>query len=98
MRKNTMRDAEIYRVLMNERWELDDLYGFPYAYSQSHSFIYCFDSEPDSNSIARIDFALENYPWQGGYSYVNIYKVLNNQIPKRHRPEISSCPSMAITI
>lgn len=75
---------------MNERWELEDLYKFPHAYSQTHSFIYCFDTDLDDVDAERIDFALEGYPWQGGYSYVNIYKVLQSQIPFHHRPTIAS--------
>ncbi len=85
-----MKEADVYRVLMDERWELEDLYVFPHAYSQSHSFIYCFDTDLDAKNAARIDIALEDYPWQGGYSYVNIYKVLHHQIPVPHRPKIAS--------
>lgn len=74
---------------MDERWELDDLYSFPYAYSQTYSFIYCFDSIQDPKNAKRIDVALENYPWQGGYSYTNIYVVLQHQIPPTDRPKIA---------
>ncbi|MBK1736159.1 hypothetical protein CKO15_12930 [Halorhodospira abdelmalekii] len=75
---------------MDERWELEDLYGFPHAYSQSHAFIYCFDSGLDPRNAKRIDTALEGYPWRGGYSYVNIYTVLHHQIPVPHRPQIAA--------
>ncbi len=85
-----MQENGIYRVLLDERWDLEDLYEFPHYYSQTYSLIYCFDSELDPRSNERIDFALNNYPWKGGYSYVNIYTVLRNQIPKEHRPQISS--------
>jgi hypothetical protein len=79
-----------YRVLMDERWELEDLYNFPYAYSQTYSFIYCFDSPLDPKSAKRIDIALENYPWRGGYSYTNIYTVLHNQVLPADQPKIAS--------
>ena len=85
-----MKEAEVYRILMNERWVLEDLYSFPHAYSQSQSFIYCFDTELDPSDARRIDYALEEYPWQGGYSYVNLYKVLHYQVPTPHRPTIVS--------
>lgn len=85
-----MVEADVYRVLMDERWELEDLYGFPHAYSQCHSFIYCFDTELDPRNAERIDIALEGYPWRGGYSYVNIYTVLHHQIPVPHRPKIAA--------
>jgi hypothetical protein len=83
-------EADVYRVLMDERWRLEDLYGFPHAYSQCHSFIYCFDTELDPRNAKRIDIALEGYPWRGGYSYVNIYTVLHHQIPVTHRPKIAA--------
>ena len=85
-----MVEADVYRVLMDERWELEDLYGFPHAYSQCHSFIYCFDTELDPRKAERINIALKGYPWRGGYSYVNIYTVLHHQIPVSHRPKIAA--------
>lgn len=85
-----MKEAGVYRVLMHERWELEDLYGFPHAYLQCHSFIYCLDSELEPRNAARINMALEEYPWRGGYSYVNIYTVLHHQIPVFHRPKIAA--------
>ncbi|HEY6872187.1 MAG TPA: hypothetical protein VI298_05600 [Geobacteraceae bacterium] len=75
---------------MDERWALADLYDFPHAYSQAYALIYCFDSRLNPKDEKRINTALEQYPWQGGYSYVNIYTVLNNQIPEEHRPQIAS--------
>lgn len=79
-----------YRVLMDERWDLEDLHTFPHAYGQTYSFIYCFDTELEARKAKRIDEALENYPWNGGYSYVNIYTVLRYQIPVDERPKINS--------
>ena len=84
-----MREQGIYKVLMNKRWALEDLYEFPHTYSQTYSFIYCFDSELDARDADRINYALEGYPWRGGYSYVNIYTVLANQVPKEHKPEVA---------
>ncbi|WP_417667524.1 hypothetical protein [Pseudidiomarina sp.] len=84
-----MEEIEVYRVLMDERWELEDLYDFPYTYSQIHSFIYCFDFNLDENKEKRIDSSLINYPWQGGYSYTNIYRVLQGLIPKEDTPKIA---------
>lgn len=85
-----MIEPGLYRVLLDERWALEDLYEFPHAYSQTYSFAYCFDSELEPRNAARIDDALVNYPWRGGFSYVNIYFVLRNQIPIQHRPQIAS--------
>ncbi len=80
----------IYRVLLDGDWKLTDLYTFPHAFSQVYAFIYCFDSELDPIDRKRIKMRLEEYPWNGGYSVVNIYKVLQNQVPAPDRPKIYS--------
>ena len=77
-----------YRILMDGRWELDDLYTIPHTFEQCYSFIYCFDASVRPINSNRIDFALHKYPWRGGYSYINIYSVLRNQIEWRDRPRI----------
>jgi len=83
-------NSDVYRILMDERWELEDLYTLPHAYAQNFAFVYCFDTPLEASDAARIDFALREYPWRGGYSYVNIYTVLKNQVPHQERPQISS--------
>lgn len=85
-----MNQNDIYRVLLDRDWELEDLYEFPHAYGQTYAFIYCLDSELNPKDAKRINRALNEYPWQGGYSYVNIYTVLKNQVPIQHRPRIHS--------
>src|ERR1700684_1999818 len=85
-----MQDGEFYRILLANDWRLTDLYEFPHAYSQNYAFIYCLDSERNAADRGRIDYALENYPWRGGYSYVNIYTVLQNQVAIEERPRIKS--------
>jgi len=52
--------------------------------------VYCLDSNIDAKSDERINLALEEYPWKGGFSYINIYTVLRGQIPYEHKPKISS--------
>jgi hypothetical protein len=83
-------DNKIYRVLLDSDWELSDLYTFPHAFSQTYAFVYCLDSELDPRDRDRINTALTAYPWKGGYSYVNIYTVLQNQVPPKERPKIYS--------
>ena len=81
-------DSGIYRIEMDDRWHLKDLYEFPHAFTQVYAFTYCFDTELSPRDAARIDYALENYPWAGGYSIVNIYQVLQNQVEHEYRPRI----------
>lgn len=85
-----MEDRKAYRVLLNDEWELEDLYEFPHALSQCYAFIYCLDSPLEPRDRERINFSLREYPWRGGYSYVNIYTVFKNQIPGIDRPKIKS--------
>lgn len=81
---------QTYRVLLDGDWDLGDLYEFPHAFNQCYAFTYCLDSELDIYDQQRIDGAFAVYPWRGGYSYVNIYFVLQNQVPWRYRPTIKS--------
>lgn len=79
-------DYGIYRVNMDGRWSLKDLYDFPHAYLQVYAFVHAFDSELPSRDADRINYALENYPWAGGYSVVNIYSVLQSQMGPLSKP------------
>lgn len=83
-------DQSSYRLLLNGNWQLADLYELPHAFDQCYAFIYCLDSELDTHDRERIDGAFVAYPWGGGYSYVNIYTALQNQIPWHHRPRIKA--------
>ena len=85
-----MIEQQSYRVFLNEDWELRDLYEFPHALSQCYSFVYCLDSDLKPRDRERIKIAINEYPWRGGFSYVNIYAVLANQIHGPDRPRIKS--------
>ena len=83
-------DQESYRLLLEGNWQLEDLYELPHAFDQCYAFIYCLDSELGIRYRERIDGAFAAYPWRGGYSYVNIYTVLRNQVPWQHRPRVKA--------
>lgn len=87
---NNERVQPSYRVLIDGRWSLYDLYALPHALSQTYFFIYCFDSQLPTEDRARIDKALTRYPWRGGFSYLNIYSVFESQIPEQDRPRVKS--------
>lgn len=82
--------ADVYRIEIDGEWTLDDLYDFPHALDQTYAFTYCFDTDLPPLDAERINVALNGYPWAGGYSIVNIYTVLRNQIPIDQRPRINS--------
>lgn len=88
--KPTNTDTYLIELPASGEWSLQDLYIFPHAYEQCYSFVYCLDTALPSRDRERIDYAFESYPWRGGYSYVNIYQVLENQIPGPSRPQIVS--------
>jgi len=81
-------DSSIYRIEMDGRWNLKDLYEFPHAYLQVYAFTYAFDTDLPSHDADRINYALENYPWGGGYSIVNIYSVLQSQVGPKFKPVV----------
>jgi len=81
-------DSGIYRIEMDGRWNLNDLYELPHAYLQVYAFAYAFDTDLPSQDEDRINYALKSYPWGGGYSIVNIYSVLQSQVGPRFKPEI----------
>lgn len=74
----------------SEDWGLEEFYQFPHTYDQCYAFIYCLDTDLPARDQERIDNAFAAYPWRGGYSYVNIYTVLRNQLPPSARPKVAS--------
>jgi hypothetical protein len=81
-------ESGIYRIEMDGRWNLKDLYEFPHAYLQVYAFVYAFDTKLPTRDSDRINYALESYPWAGGYSIVNMYTVLQTQVGPRFKPII----------
>jgi hypothetical protein len=80
----------IYRIQLGGRWSLEDLYQFPHIFSQSYSFEYAFNEQEEIRDIDRLAHAFSSYPWEGGYSAVNFYRVLYGQVPPRFRPDVKS--------
>ena len=81
-----------FRIVLPDSgdWSLHDLYIFPHAYEQCYAFVYCLDTAHPARDEERIDEAFQNYPWKGGYSYVNFYSVLLARVPVKARPRIKS--------
>jgi hypothetical protein len=84
-----MNDVETYRVELAGKWTLADFHEFPYAYTQSYSFLYSLmaDEIPED---ALEDSPYRIYPWRGGYSAVNFFKRLYSDIPRSERPQVIS--------
>lgn len=92
MAKSKASDMPVYRIELPEStdWTLEDLYVFPRTFEQCYTFIYCLDSDLPARDKEAIDNAFSNYPWAGGYSYVNFYQILRTRIPPKSRPKLRS--------
>lgn len=92
MNSKKTSEVPIYRIELPDSadWTLEDLYVFPRTFEQCYTFIYCLDSDLPAKDKEAIDNAFENYPWTGGYSYVNFYQVLRTRVPPKSRPKLRS--------
>jgi len=89
-----------YKINIDGKWTLEDLYLLPHTYSQVYGFIYSIneikDISPESlddfnmDFDERILFTYTSQPWKGGYSTVNFYNYLKNLVPPKHRPRIKA--------
>ena len=92
LKPKTRPKPKPYRIILPESgdWTLHDLYVFPHAYEQCYAFIYCLATDLHARDRESIDQAILEYPWNGGYSYVNFYALLQRQVPIRDRARIQS--------
>ncbi|WP_158665358.1 hypothetical protein [Sinorhizobium fredii] len=79
-----------YKIRIDRRWDLEDLYKFPRAYEQVYFAFFSLMPHDDEYTRSRIDQAYATFPWRGGYSAVNFYNHLKYTVPKRQRPAIKS--------
>ena len=84
-----MEESE-YKVLLDQKWDLEDLYIFPHTYAQVYYMNYALYPHENEALNNHIYYAFSKYPWQGGYSAVNFYNRLKYMIPKKQRPTIIS--------
>jgi hypothetical protein len=85
-----MDESDVYRILLDEDWSLEDLYVFPRAFEQVYFFVSSLDETVLASDRERVMRAYSSLPWQGGYSAVNFYNQLRYAIPRRERPTIAS--------
>jgi hypothetical protein len=76
-----MAEFGIYRIVIDEEWNLEDLHDFPHRYSQTYNFIYWFGRTDPSSPTEGLDARLNSFPWQGGFSYVHAYETLKQITP-----------------
>lgn len=85
-----LKDSGSYKVLLDQRWTLNDLHVFPHNLNEAYAFYVCFDPEFAPVDTQKIDQALHGYPWKGGWSVVHIYDLLQSAVPPQYQPEIRS--------
>lgn len=79
-----------YKITIDGKWTLEDLYVFPRTYEQVYYLMYSLLPQEDEVALERIQRAYSVFPWQGGYSAVNFYNDLKYVLPKNQRPSIVS--------
>jgi hypothetical protein len=84
-----MDDYENYKIKIDKRWSLEDLYIYPRAYEQVYFAFEALLPTDDKWVDSRIERAFRAFPWQGGYSAVNFYNQLKHATPKSSRPVVT---------
>lgn len=78
------------KILMDNRWDLEDLYKFPRNFEQVYFAYFSLLPSDDEFVRQRVNHAFAAYPWKGGYSAVNFYNQLKYTVSKKERPSIES--------
>ncbi|MDY6525279.1 hypothetical protein SKM52_12195 [Acinetobacter faecalis] len=81
-------DAENYRVLLDERWTLENLNDFTRLYMQNYAFLYCLENNINNLRAAALFNELNEYKLRDGLTYVNIYSLFIKHIPSKERPKV----------
>lgn len=84
-----MDNYDNYKIKIDERWSLEDLYVYPRAYEQVYFAFEALLPTEDKSVDGRIERAFRAFPWQGGYSAVNFYNQLKYATPKDNRPTVT---------
>ena len=76
-----------HKIRIAGEWDIQDLYIFPYRYSQLYSFLYALSTVKNPKDNLFVE-ASERPPWEGGFSTVNFYREIYRLIPEEERPQI----------
>lgn len=81
---------QVYKILLDGKWSLEDLTTFSRLYFQNYSFLYCLESTAVTVASKHIDHVMSQYELRHGLSYVNIYDVFKKNVEKSDFPQIKS--------
>jgi hypothetical protein len=82
--------AGTYRIYLDGKWSLEDFSEMPRVFSQLYSFHYVFRDEKEVRDMEQLARAFSSYPWQGGFSAVNFYRMAYGQVPSSLKPDVKS--------
>ena|ERR1700722_16332614 len=80
--------ADSYRIEIDKKWSLEDLYVFSRTYEQIYFLAYSMLPQLPDAAVDRVSHAYRVFPWRGGYSAVNFYNQLKYAVPIAERPEV----------
>ena len=73
-------------MIVDGEWELTDFGQFQQKFSDVYTFLVSeknwIDVAANENTKKRIKQAFNNRPFQGGFSYVHLFKDLNDNVPR----------------
>lgn len=80
---------DTYKIDIDGNWTLVDLYEFPHTYSQVFALTFSLYNWADIDDEKR-KMTFASHPWRGGYSAVNFYQYLQQNIPRQSRLKLIS--------
>jgi hypothetical protein len=80
----------LYKITLDADWSLKDFYELPHVFAQVYALNCAFLLARSADDSEQLVYGFSSYPWRGGYSAVNFYNALGNQIPLRLRPKVKS--------
>lgn len=80
--------TERYKINVDKKWSLEDLYVFSRTYEQVYFLAYSLLPDLPEAAIDRVSRAYQTFPWRGGYSAVNFYNQLKYSVPSTERPAV----------
>ena len=80
--------TETFKINIDERWTLEDLYVFSRTYEQVYFLTFSLFPDLPGTAVDRVARAYQAFPWKGGYSAVNFYNQLKYAVPPAKRPKV----------
>jgi len=82
-------ELDSYKIPIDGRWSLEDLYRFPRTFEQVYFAFEAIAPAESEEVEERITRTFAAFPWRGGYSAVDFYNQLKSATPPQRRPQIS---------